>query len=265
MSQAVLKAPVKRRLPSPMLMSFAVMLVVTLLGLGFLARAVSNPAVLPITKVLVEGDFVHLQPRMLQAAVVDTVNAGFFKVDVDAIRERLLNEPWIREATIRRVWPDTLHVQVVEQEPAVRWGEHALLNDAGDIFVPPAAQIPQRLPKLSGPLGTEITMLQRYRELDAMVVSTGLSIAEVGLSPRHAWHVVTADGKELILGRNNVKQRMRRFIFGFNRGVSDLWGNIGRVDLRYTNGFAVSRRSAVASTAAAPTKIAPEQGKNIDG
>lgn len=250
MNQAVIKTPVKRTLPSPMLLSFAAMLLVTLVGLAWLGRAMSDPAAMPITKVLVEGEFVHLRPDIIQQAVEESVDGGFFKVDVEAIRQRLLNEPWIRAATIRRVWPQTLHVQVTEQSPAARWGEHALLNDAGDIFVPSSDQIPTGLPKLSGPLGTEISILRRYEQFGATLKTLNLTISEVRLSARHAWELKTADGKTLALGRDQVDRRLQRFVFGYRRGLDDLWAGIGRVDLRYTNGFAVSAQPAHAEAAA---------------
>ncbi|MGR8918247.1 MAG: cell division protein FtsQ/DivIB [Gammaproteobacteria bacterium] len=244
MSQAVIREPVRRDLPSPMALAFVLMLGTTLVLVSWAVSALSDPAALPIRRVMVEGEFTHLDPEVLEAAVVDAVDAGFFQVNVAEIRARLQDEPWIRRASIRRVWPDSLHVSVVEQTPTTRWGEQALLNEIGDIFAPPPMEIPPGLVSLDGPLGTEVEVLETYRYLRDALAPSGIGIAAVALSARHAWTVTTSDGKLLVLGRKDLAPRVERFLFGYARGLDQLWPRIGRVDLRYTNGFAASEAAA---------------------
>ena len=244
-SQAKTKTPVERSLPSPTLIAFGFMLLITIAGLAWLAIAMSDPSALPIRKVMVEGEFNHLDPEDLQTVVVDAVDAGFFGVGVTEIQEILQNEPWIRDATIRRVWPDALRVSIVEQTPTARWGENALLNEHADIFAPALDQIPLDLIRLSGPVGTEIEVLRTYRYIFGQLSLVGLSAAQVNLSERHAWTITTSAGPTLVLGRKDLEIRLARFIFGYTHGLNAIWNRIGRVDLRYTNGFAVVEKDAI--------------------
>ena len=116
MSQAVVKTPpVTQSLPSPTVVVFSLILLATIGAIAWAASELSDPTALPIRRVQIEGEFKHLDPEHLQEVVVGVVDAGFFRVDVARVRERLLDEPWIREATIRRVWPESLHVSIVEQ------------------------------------------------------------------------------------------------------------------------------------------------------
>ncbi len=244
MTQAVTRGPAQPLLPSPTMLVFAVMLAVTVGGIAWTAVALSDPAALPIRKVLVEGEFTHLDPAVLQQAVVESVDAGFFGVDVAGIRSRLLDEPWIRGATIRRVWPDALHVSVVEQAPVARWGASAMLNEVGDVFAPAPDDFPHGLVRLDGPLGSEVEVLDRYRYVARQLAQVGIGVTAVTLSARHAWSVDTADGKQLVLGRSALEERLARFLFGYRRGLNEIWQQVGRVDLRYTNGFAVAGANA---------------------
>ena len=70
--------------------------------------------------------------------------------------------PWVDHARIQRRWPNSLHVTVIEQTAAARWGESGLLNTRGELFVRAAAHVPAELPRLSGPEGTECQVAQRY-------------------------------------------------------------------------------------------------------
>lgn len=244
MSQAVSRVPVERTVPSATAVVFTAMLTATVVGLVWIAAALSDPMTLPIRKVSVEGEFTYLDPEVLKVAVVDAVDAGFFGVDVADIRRRLLDEPWIREATIRRIWPDALHVRIVEQTPAARWGEQAMLNEVGDIFAPPYQELPTDLVWLDGPLGSEIEVLRQYHYLAQELSSANLDVVAVTVSPRFAWTLQTRDGKRIVLGRKDLRLRLRRFLFGYNRRLRDSWAQIGSVDLRYPNGFAVGARAA---------------------
>ncbi|MGE0482797.1 MAG: cell division protein FtsQ/DivIB [Gammaproteobacteria bacterium] len=241
MSQAIIKvSPAVPAMPSPTVFVFVLMLLATIAGLGWAIAELRDPAALPIRRVQIEGEFLHLDPERLQRVVVDVVDAGFFGVDVARIRDRLLEDPWIREATIRRVWPESLRVSIVEQVPVARWGDFALLNTTGDIFAPDETSLPDGLVRLRGPLGTEDDVLEHYRRWAAQLEEVGLSVVEVRLSARLAWTLQLGDGKELELGRRDLESRLARFLRAYRAGLEDVWMRIGRVDLRYTNGFAVS-------------------------
>ena len=247
MSQANFRQQPQTNAPSLTVMVFGLMLTVTLATCFWFFRAVSDPASWPILKVSVEGGFRHLNPDHLQVTVADHVDGGFFSVDVSRIREVLLNEPWIRDATIRRVWPDALHVSIIEQEPVARWGEFALLNEQADIFVPKPENLPHDLVRLHGPVGYEEEMLRQYRKMLEIFSDGALSPAAVEVSDRYAWEMTTATGQKIILGRAPVGERLRRLNLAYHAGLAHAWSNISRIDLRYPNGMAVSRHDEVAS------------------
>lgn len=248
MNQAVTRAkPESRALPSPTLLAFFFLLAAAAAGALWLVQQLADPAALPIRRVQIEGEFLHLEPAHLQDIVERSVDAGFFGVDVARVRARLLDEPWIREATIRRVWPDTLRVSVIEQVPVARWGAEMLLNESGDIFAPAPESIPQGFVQFDGPLGLELEMLNRYRAMRPRFVELGLAVARLRLSARHAWTIYLDGGQEIELGRRDVERRLDRFLLAYRTGLMDIWAGIGRIDLRYPNGFAVSQRQALPS------------------
>ncbi|MBI3609324.1 MAG: FtsQ-type POTRA domain-containing protein [Nitrospirae bacterium] len=63
---------------------------------------------------------------------------SLFDLDLAALRERLLAEPWIKEVTLRKQYPDTLSIRVVERRPvAVLAGpaSSALVDATGAVMV----------------------------------------------------------------------------------------------------------------------------------
>ena len=229
---------------SPTTMIFLVMVVATVIGMVWLARELSDPAALPIRRVMVEGEFKHLTTEHVQGAVVGAVHAGFFGVDVTDIRRLLQDEAWIRDANVSRMWPDGLHVTIVEQIPVARWGDYGLLNERADIFVPAAEDLPRDLVQLNGPLGSEQEVLERFAYIRDELATIGLKAVALSLSDRRAWTITTEGGREILLGRRSLEERLARFKWGYTKGLNAAWERIGHVDMRYTNGFAVGERGS---------------------
>jgi cell division protein FtsQ len=70
----------------------------------------------------------------------------------------------------------------------------------------------------------------------------------VRLDERGAWELRLGDGLQVRLGRQDVHERLERFIRLASPMVAKRVGEISYVDMRYTNGFSVgwNARSALA-------------------
>lgn len=222
---------------SKLLSSLFVLTFISLLVWGGIT--LSNSDTLPIKQVRVEGDFTRLSPVDLQLLVTDKVRGGFFNLDVDAVRLALLDEPWVNEVTVKRVWPDGLRVIVIEQVPVVRWGDAGLLNAKGEYFSPDPATIPVSLPLLSGPVGSEKNLLERFSAMQEQVKSIGFDIAALTLDERRAWSFQFNNGIKVILGRRDFEERFSRVLTLIPTTISGRIEQTESIDMRYTNGFSI--------------------------
>lgn len=203
------------------------------------AITLTNSDTLPIKQVRIEGDFTNLSPVDLQLLVTDKVRGGFFNLDVDAVRLALLDEPWVREVTVERIWPDALRVIVIEQVPYARWKESGLLNAEGDYFAPELSTIPKHLPKLSGPDESELLLLERFNLIQERVQVLGFKIASVTLNERRAWSFQLENGIKIVLGRRDFEERLNRFLTLIPTTISGRVAQTESIDMRYTNGFSI--------------------------
>ncbi len=94
------------------------------------------------------------------------------------------------------------------------------------------------LPRLSGPPGTEKLVAAWYRNFAAALQTIGQEPADTSLSARHAWQVRLKSGLTLALGREQMAERMQRFV-AVSSADTELTARSGTIDLRYPNGFAV--------------------------
>jgi cell division protein FtsQ len=197
-----------------------------------------EPSYLPVRVVSVEGEVHRLPLRLLQDTVSGRLDGGILTQDLGSLKAAVEDLAWVHTAGVRRIWPDRLVISVFEHEPVARWGEDALVTGAGIVFRPDPSEIPKGLPRLSGAddQAPRVTReLQRWRP---KFEREGLSILALRLDPRGAWALHTDAGFDVLLGTQNIGQRMDRFL-GAYPAIEEA-GRPERVDMRYSNGLAVS-------------------------
>ncbi|HEV7714025.1 MAG TPA: cell division protein FtsQ/DivIB [Steroidobacteraceae bacterium] len=223
----------------------------SLVGLGAAIAVVTWTLDQPITSVAVFGRFQRVSATEVERAVKLKVrNVGLVSVDLGAVRQAIASIPWVDVVTVQRAWPHGLRVVVAEQVAAARWRENGLLNTRGELFASDARNVPIELAQLSGPDGTENEVAQRYLASQGRLAEAGLRITAVRLDARGAWEFDLGNGVTVRLGRRQIDERFERFMTTAVKLIAQRADDIAYVDMRYTNGFAIGWRGAVARHAA---------------
>lgn len=249
-SRPVVREPLSARLPRPSLagikrFAWPVLLAGLVIGGYELGKYLLPYADRPISKISVQGELAYVTRDSVQAHIAPFVEASFFTVDLDGLRHDLEQMPWIAHAQVRRVWPDQIVIRLDEQLPIARWGEESLLNNKGQAFAPNELTNYEHLPQLQGPKRAQQRVMQQYQMLSQMLRPLGFSIARLELRDRGSWFLTTDRGIELLLGRDRLVDKIRRFGAIYEKALKDQVDNIARVDLRYPNGLAVGWREPV--------------------
>lgn len=201
-----------------------------------------SPAAFPLESVHFDNRLERVQQADLRRALDEHLDAGFWGLDLGAIRGALENLPWVEAAAVRRVWPGELRVGIREQQAVAVWNGDALIGASGEVFAPDAETWPGGLPQLAGPEGRHGEVRSRYRELAAALDAIGFRVQGVAMDARGSWTAQLAGGAELRLGQDNLKARLRRFVRGYPVARQRRDAELARADLRYPNGFSARWR-----------------------
>ena len=222
-------APLLRNIAN---MLFGISLVLVLYGV---ARYVLFLPVFPLRAVELTAAPQRVSIEQMAKVVREQVRGNFFTVDLERTRKVFEQLPWVRKVSVRRKFPWSLQVEVEEQIALANWNGAALVNTHGEIF---AAATDLTLPSFIGQADTSQQVTQMYAELNTTLQPMRQQISQISLSPRFAWQLKLDNGMVLELGREQVQQRLTRFVAVYPYGLESSAQFVRHVDLRYRNGFA---------------------------
>lgn len=193
----------------------------------------------PIARVEVRSTFNYLERGDVEKRLAPWLVNRFFYLDLEKMRRAVMDMPWVREASLRREWPDTLIVRLEERKPIARWQDDGLIDEDGEVFRPGSLEAFSKLPKLAGLEDRSQDVMQQYLAFSQVIRPLGVTVRELRLSTTYSWWL-KVDHVDVNLGRDRRMERLQRFIRLYHARLDDRWQDVKRVDLRYLNGASVA-------------------------
>lgn len=199
---------------------------------------------LPLSRLVVTGERHYTRNDDIRQSILALGPPGTFMTqDVNIIQQQIERLPWIKQASVRKQWPDELKIHLVEYVPIARWNDQHMVDAEGSSFSVPAARTSkQTLPMLSGPEGSENEVLQGYRDMGVVLAKDKFTLKQAAMTARRSWQLTLNNGMKLNLGRSDTMKRLDRFVELYpvlQQQAQAEKKRISYVDLRYDSGAAV--------------------------
>jgi cell division protein FtsQ len=97
---------------------------------------------------------------------------------------------------------------------------------------------------LFGPDSLAAEVVARYAELRELLATQQLTLANLGTDERGSWSAELQNGLMLHMGTGDVLKKIRRFSRVYRDDLNGQVDKIAYIDLRYSNGVAVSWKQA---------------------
>jgi cell division protein FtsQ len=167
-------------------------------------NAIANSAGFRITSVAINGRKQLTQDEILAIGGVNGHSSLLF-LDASSVREKLKADPWISEATVLKLYPGQLRIDIVERAPFALWqrnGQMSVISEDGAVlerFVSPRFL---KLPLVVGK-GAEtrardfLALLARYPQINTVTKA-------VILVGERRWNLRLNDGLDIRLPEADV-------------------------------------------------------------
>jgi cell division protein FtsQ len=216
------------------LICFAFMLV----ALAFVINQFKISQYFPIKKVKIYG-VKSTNQYEVKEVIQPLVKNGFFGINIEYIRDHLLQMPWISEIYVRRAWPDQLDIVILEKHAIAHWNNQHLLSEAGQVFLPNKQINAGDLPQFIGPEGQQMVMLQYFAEINRVLTPLHVRIAILELTSYSTWKLKLDNGITLQIGHKDILTRLNHFVKVYPKIIGQHTTDVDYIDLRYSNGIAV--------------------------
>jgi cell division protein FtsQ len=202
------------------------------------------PQMLPIRNIQLQGSFENLDQREVEATLRDYIGQGFFSLDIHQLQQALKDKPWTESVSVRRIWPDTLRVIIREKEPVARWDDKHLLSASAVVFKADSSRFKQ-LPRVHADNHSPAWALRQFNRLQERFEAVDERLVALAVDSRGALDVELINGLKIKLGRDEIEHKVDRLVRIYHAQILPRREQIERLDLRYSNGFAVAWKKEV--------------------
>ncbi|MDD1520576.1 MULTISPECIES: cell division protein FtsQ/DivIB [Bradyrhizobium] len=212
-------ALVERYLPRRVGLSMTVLLLIGSCGFGIVKgghlqdfvtavsdarNALANSAGFRITSVVINGRKQLTQDEILAIGGVSGRSSLLF-LDADAVRDKLKANPWIADATVLKLYPGQLMIELTERKAFALWqeaGRLSVIADDGAVLEPYVSRRFLSLPLVVGK-GADtqardfLALLSRYPQVNS-VTKAAIYVGE------RRWNLRLKDGLDIRLPEQDV-------------------------------------------------------------
>lgn len=193
----------------------------------------------PIQRVVIQGDLQALTRDAVQEAVVIYETDTFLGIDLGKLVQQLDAQPWVANARVRRQWPDTVVIDIVEQKPIAYWGNKWMVNAKGRIFEHQGLYQDQKLPRLWSASAIPAETMSYFQIFQRQLHPVGLGLHAVSQNLQGDWKLTMDNGLQVMLDRADPASNVRYFVSIYQQIVLPGQRQVAVVDMRYRHGAAI--------------------------
>ncbi len=211
---------------------------------GSVARHFATSDELAVREILVEGT-AATTPEAVREVLQPFLGRNLVELALDDVAKTALRDPWVKQATVKRILPETLRVSVIERTPGALASIRGLVyvvDDGGFVMGPAGPDLPYDLPLLVGLDAHQgkdrETVLARgvalLMQLNGAFPAWTRGISEVDLSRSDRVAVTRVEGgPQILLDPERIDRNLGAYL-ALRSTIARKVGDTARVDLRWS-------------------------------
>ena len=219
-----------------------------------LGDAAANAAGFDLEAVEVSGARQITRDEVLAAAGI-TPTTSLLLLDAEATRAQLKQNPWIAEATVRKLYPGRLEISIEERVAFAIWqrsGQLSVIARDGTVIGADARALLRDYPLVVG-MGAS-TRAADFLALVARVPEIQSELAAAVLVAERRWNIRLKNGVDVRLPEENAEAALTKLV-AFDRETRILSRDVAVIDLRIADRITVRPSDEASQARAAALKV----------
>ena len=202
----------------------------------------------------------NVDAQEIQQAIKTTLNGTILSTDLEMMVEQILDNPWVEQVVVRRVWPDTIVLRLQERRIIALWNNEHLISELGEVTNIPVSDFRKvekklgcYLIKIEGPKNFLSKIVARAEIANNLLTTINKKLLHLRLTEQFSWEAKTTGGMTFRFGGDDLRGPMHYRLENFTKSYSNLANKLAEkgigstqiqyVDLRYAKGFAIRTKN----------------------
>ena len=203
----------------------------------------------------------NINAKEIEQVIKTSLNGTTLSTDLEMMVEVILDNPWVEQVVIRRVWPNTIVLRLQELRIIALWNNRHLVSESGAITNIPVSDYKKLekklgcyLIKLEGPRDFLTKIVARAEITNNLLRDINKQLSHLILTEQFSWEAKTTEGMTLRFGGDELQGPMDYRLENFTKSYPNLAQELAKqrigtteihyVDLRYAKGFAIRTKNA---------------------
>lgn len=185
------------------------------------------------------------QQQQIQNTLKPLGQINFYHTHLDAIAQSLMALSWVESVEVRRDWRQGVVVTVSPKTAVANFGSEHLLGVHGDVFSPASVDELNnpRLIQLYSESASADSAMDKVQKLNLWFAPLGIVVEDMILTPRQTWLVRFNSGLRVTVDYEYVDEKLFRLSrLLIERRLATPLDDIAAIDLRYKNGFSLTKK-----------------------
>ncbi len=145
---------------------------------------------LPLSKMVVTGERHYTRNDDIRQAILALGSPGTFMTqDVNIIQSQIERLPWIKQASVRKQWPDELKIHLVEYVPIARWNDQHMVDAEGNAFSVRRIAPANRIYRCYTVRRQRERSAAGYRDMGQVLAKDKFTLKVAAMTARRSWQL----------------------------------------------------------------------------
>lgn len=165
-------------------------------------------------------------------------NRNFLNINLPEIKQKFLAQDWVDEVDVRRSWPDSISIIILERKSLARWGgsENYLIDNKGNLFKGVAND---SLIWFNGRARTEKIIFDTYERIAPLFHKHHLVLHKLEYARHSTWILHLDENIRIYLGQKDMLRRLTQLLSVWDSLLKRDSRRIREIHMEYRDGFAV--------------------------
>jgi len=187
----------------------------------------------PIEEVELISDDIRYDDKDMTLLVENLYNKDLLSLDINHIQKLMLSDSWIKDAEVKKIFPDKLQIKLVIYQPYAVYNRKVIAMDGSILDTTPTENLPIIIDHINNRDSAQSVLLSAVDHLGVL----HLKVRKIELFGSLV--KIYTQKNILISDRKNLRLNLKRLVDSYDDLKRVFKKEIKSIDMRYSNGFAI--------------------------